>query len=138
MDYKDLHNFYKNFLEAEGYRPTVDNDGDFIFKREGKTFALMVNENDPYFFHLVLPGIWEIESDDERKKAINAANYSTGISKVAKVFVRNNDVHATAEMFIDNPEIIKPVFERVLYAVDNAAKNFAIFMKDKVEESKGD
>ena len=50
----ELQDMYVSFLLEEGYRPEVDQDGDVVFKREGRTYFIAVNAEDPGFFQLVL------------------------------------------------------------------------------------
>ena len=44
---------YVDFLTEEGYKPTVDSDGDVRFKKEGMTYFISVHSNDPQYFRIV-------------------------------------------------------------------------------------
>lgn len=93
----ELQDMYVSFLLEEGYRPEVDQDGDVVFKREGRTYFIAVNEEDPGFFQLVLPNIWPIESEAERLQVLVAADYSNATSKASKVFIMEDDVWVDVE-----------------------------------------
>ena len=121
---EDFQNFYMEYLTAEGYRPEVDSDGDVSFKREGLTYYIIVNEGDAEFFELALPNIHHIESDTDRVDVYAAADYSNAKSKVSKVYMVNDDVWVTAELFVASPGDFKAVFDRVMAAVLNGANNF--------------
>ena len=88
----------------------VDSDGDVSFKREGLTYYIIVNESDAEFFELALPNIHHIESESDRAEAYAAADYSNAKSKVSKVYMVNDDVWVTAELFVASPGDFKAVF----------------------------
>ena len=91
-------------LSAEGYRPSIDGDGDVKFKREGRTYFIIVSEKDPEFFRLVLANIWEIENDVERSRVLQAADHSNAASKVSKVYIVKDNVWVCVELFVAAPE----------------------------------
>lgn len=120
---------YKEFLTKEGYAPTVENDLLF-FKKEGRSYALLPNEDDATFFQLIFPNFWDIGNDKERAKAYAAANHATGTTKVAKIFVREDgkNVWGAIELFFEKPELFKPVFDRGMMALSAAVTNFVAKM----------
>jgi len=99
MDSKERAKLFQRFLEEEGYRPTIDNDGDIVFKHEGGTFIILVRGEDDEYFILLYPNFWEIESDEELERAYLACNTANREQKVAKVWVREDrkNVNATLE-----------------------------------------
>src|SRR5882724_10850639 len=114
---KDL---YFSYLSNEGYRPEVDKDGDVIFKKEGNTFILFVDDKDETFFRLSLPNFWEIENDQERLKVLESCDYSNRRSKVAKVFIVEKNVWGNVELLLPNQTEFKTIFERSLAIIQNA------------------
>jgi hypothetical protein len=123
--------FYKDFLEQEGYHPTIDSDGDVMFKSEGRTYYIDIDEKDPSYFRIMYPNFWSIENTAELTRALLAANYASMISKVAKVYVRSDgkDVSAGIELFFERPEQFKPIFNRAMSALRNGVNNYAEKMK---------
>ena len=95
MEYSPLANVYLEHLKDEGYRPALDDDGDIYFKKEGKTYLIILDEDDPTFFRLVFPNFWEIESDEERERVVHAASAATAATKVTKVFPVEDNVWAS-------------------------------------------
>ena len=81
-----------NYLREEGYCPTVDNDGDVMFKVQGATLFLMDDENDETFLKIWLPQFWSLDDDQERAKAHFVSN------KLNKE--RNNRCSPYADQFI--------------------------------------
>lgn len=124
---------YMDYLEAEGYRPSIDEDGDVAFKREGRSYFIGVTEADNEFFRVCLPNIWTIESEDERKQVVAAADFATGDTKVAKVFTVSGykNVWVCTELFVARPEDFKGVFGRAMSALAHAREAFVDKMNEK-------
>ncbi len=125
MDKKQRAKMYHDFLEEEGYSPTIDSDGDVIFKSEGRTYAILIDERDEDFFRIVFPNFWPIENSQERQKVEQAALQATAETKVAKVFPVRENVWASIEMFCSPPEVFKAVFARSMSALRAAVGTFA-------------
>jgi len=115
---------FKKYLAEEGYVPKVDSDGDIIFKHEGLTYCIFASENDKEFFRIALPNFWSIDSEEERRKVLVAANTATGGVKVGKVFTVENNVWATVEMLIDPIENFSKVFRRSLSIISSCVQRF--------------
>jgi hypothetical protein len=80
---EQLQQMYSDYLADEGYRPSIDEDGDVQFKQEGRMYYIGVSEDDPEYFRVVLPNIWRIESEQERIQVLVAADAVTATTKVA-------------------------------------------------------
>ncbi len=81
MTKQERAEMYRSFLASEGYTPKIDNDGDVAFKFEGGNYYILVDDKDEAFFRLAYPGFWEIESEEERAKVIEAALHATAQTK---------------------------------------------------------
>ena len=119
---------YSDFLKAEGYAPETIKEG-VVFKAEGKTYVIMVDESDEQFFRLVFPNFWSIDNDKERVKVVAASSHSTGATKVAKIFPVDNNTWGTIELFVASPDHFKGVFTRSLGALQAAVQTFVGQMK---------
>ena len=111
---------YFKYLQGEGYVPTLDKDGDIVFKKEGRTYILFSSEDDAQFFRLVFPGFWEIESPEEGLRAEAAAGVANRDAKVAKITIVGKNTWGSIELFFEKPEQFKPVFERSMSALSTA------------------
>lgn len=122
---------YMDYLEREGYRPIIDDDGDVVFKEEGRTYYVDVDTEDEMFFRLVMPNFWSIESGEELARVLIAANYASMKTKVVKVYVRSDDKDtiASIEMFLGKPEDFTAVFRRALSALKAGVANFVEKMR---------
>lgn len=119
---------YVDFLTAEGYRPSVDEDGDVLFKHEGGHYYISVADEDELFFQLVYPRFWSIEDEDERGRVLNNANEINLRFKVVKIYTRDGDTTATLECFMNSLDDFKGYFERCMRAVQRAVSEFRELM----------
>lgn len=135
MDKREKAQLYMDYLTAEGYRPSIDQDGDVVFKSEGRTYYIEVDEKDEEYFRLVFPNFWNIESEEELARAFYAANHATMATKVAKVYVRSDgkDTIAAIEMFVSPPENFKLVFNRAMSALRTGVNDFVATMRESVK-----
>jgi len=132
MDTETKAKMYESHLKGEGYQPTIDGDGDVIFKYEGRTYYIDVNDDDQYF-QLVFPRFWKIDDEAELIRVIAAADHTTHMIKVVKVVTvqDHENVSAFVELFVDKPEDFKPIFLRSLRAIQGAVQEF----KEKMNET---
>jgi hypothetical protein len=126
---KSLQRMYNSYLTENGYNPRVDSDGDILFTYEGRSYYIFVNENDAEFFRLVLPNIWSIESESERRKVLAAVDEASRKTKVAKAYTMNDNVWISVEAYIPEPENFQHTFRRSLRAMDSARQTFTEYMR---------
>jgi hypothetical protein len=103
-------NLITEWLSNEGYKHTVDEDGDVIFKYQGANLVCPAESNDPLFFRILMPGIYEIEGN--REKCLEAMNTVCRERKVVKAFSVENTIHLSIEMLMDSSPEIEDFFER--------------------------
>jgi len=130
MGRADLAQAYVDYLAEEGYRPTIDQDGDVVFKIEGYMYFISIEE-DEQFFRLIFPNFWPLESADERVRAERIALRVTQRMKVVKVLTTDHGVIATVEMFVSGPESVYPVFRRCVQAIRGAVRAFSDEMREE-------
>lgn len=129
---QQLTHMYMEYLTEEGYNPSLDADGDVRFKAEGFTYYIIIDEKDERYFRLLFPNFWSIDDGEELARALVAANYATMVTKVAKVYVREDgkDTSAAIEMFVDPPEQFKSTFPRCMSALRASVNTFVEKMKE--------
>jgi hypothetical protein len=120
-----LQNRYLAFLREEGYTPSIDSDGDILFKIQGKSYYIIVNEDDAEHFMILYPNFWSADTAQKRRQATLAASYATRMTKVARVYLgSNNHTTATSEVFLSAPEDYRYIFHRMLRSIATAIENF--------------
>ena len=115
---------FMEYLSEEGFRPELDKDGDIYFKYEGKHHYIVLREKDLQFVQLIHPRFWSIDSEEERQKALVAANLATGRCKCCKVYVGEDNTTAGIELFVAEPGHAVAVLERALRALQNGVNTF--------------
>ena len=50
-----LQNVCMEFLQEEGYRPSIDDDGDIMFKSQGSTLFICTYNDDDVYLKVMLP-----------------------------------------------------------------------------------
>lgn len=129
MSKAELAAMYLDHLRQEGYTPETDGEGDIHFKQEGFLFYIIIDDKDPAYFHLVLPGIWSLESSQERARALEVCALVASATKVVKLFPVRDSIWVTAELFLAQPEDFKAVLRRCLRLLPAAAHDFAAKMR---------
>jgi hypothetical protein len=120
MTAADREKMYTDYLRAEGYRPDMEQDGSVAFKKGNQTYFIVIDDESQLFM-LMLP--WRAFKGDKAlaAKALKAALHATDKSKVAKVYVQDDDaLFITAQLFIEPPELFRNVIRRCMTALDDA------------------
>lgn len=123
---------YLAFLNEEGYKPELKGEGKdqlILFKKAGSIYAIDIHADDPTFFRIIKPAIWKIDSKEERYLALEAATLSSSMVKIAKVFLREDQVWISAETHIPNPEGFAVAFGRLMSTIEAADTIFHESMK---------
>ena len=100
----------KNWLQEQGFKCNLDQDGDAIFKYEGANMYVSVDKDDPLFLKIVMPSIYEVENN--YSKVLEAVNKVCTRIKVIKALLVQNRVHLVIEMFVDTTPEVDDFFER--------------------------
>lgn len=107
------------YLDKEGYKPYIDEDGDVSFKVQGTLFYVDNDKDDTTLLRMIAPGVYKIDTDNvveeytalsacndfnRTKKLIRAAISSSGsVSFIADTYVGEgkNDMTEFLETAID-------------------------------------
>ena len=116
---------YLKYIVDLGYKAEIDADADIKFESESNTYFLILDDRDPVFFRLAYPNFFPLESDEDRRRGLEAANYANRLTKVAKVTVTaKNNVWASIEMFLPEKDDFKKVFPRSFETLRKATSRF--------------
>ena len=130
MDKAERAQMYVSYLREDGYALEIDEDGDVMFKFEGGTYFVLVDEEDEMFFQIMFPSFWPIESEEEGARVEKAAQLATRITKVAKVYRQRDNVNASVELLCVPPEAFKAVFRRALRCIQAGVTKFRAEMSE--------
>jgi hypothetical protein len=115
---------YRRFLGEQGYRFTVDADGDLRFMREGLEFILFTDEEDDQYFRMSLPWVFAPGSPDEWLRGLRTANKVNQKFKAVKAVLYEKSLWLYIESFFEPPENFQSVFDRCLDTLVCARRGF--------------
>jgi outer membrane lipoprotein-sorting protein len=125
MTKSQLQSLYMEYLRQQGYPAEIDSDGDILFRAEGRSYYIIVNDTDLEYFELLYPNFWEIESDEEWIRVAAACSAVSRTTKIAKVYITsNNDTSIIADVLLLNPKDFANVFPRMMNIVRLARDKF--------------
>jgi hypothetical protein len=120
----DIAQAHYRFLFAEGYQPRIDATGDVLFRVEGSTYFIPIDPNDAQYYAIFLPNFFRIDAATSLQDVLRAAHEVTATTKVVKVYVMQDMVVASIELFCDSPEDFHKVFQRAVQAIQSGVRAF--------------
>ncbi|MFC0267777.1 hypothetical protein [Kushneria aurantia] len=67
-------------------------------------FVLVVAADEPSFFQLMLPSVWQAGATTDRTLLLETANDVMNTIKAAKVVIYGEAVHVSVEQFVEGPQ----------------------------------
>ena len=111
------------YLKQQGLCPYYDDDQDIIFKYQMLTFIYFSTDDDPRFFRLAMPGIFDV-TDENRVTVLETINEVNKTMKVAKLLIPRNDVWIATEIMMDSTPVLDDLVPRLLGILLNSRKEF--------------
>jgi hypothetical protein len=122
---QQLQETYTAYLSSEGFRPELTQSGNVRFRREGRSFLIYADENDPTYFRMVMAFSAEDKSAPARLRRLEGCNTTSFEVKVVKCFLDSDgDPNFSAEMFLVVPGDFKTALSRLLRAMDNGYEKY--------------
>jgi len=113
-----------NYMAEEGYRPSLNADGEIIFHFEGKTCYLQTDAKDHDALRIVIVNFHPLATAAARVKATVAAQEATASTKVVKIYTLDDDTWCTTELVMPEPERFIEILGRTLSAIRAALRTF--------------
>lgn len=88
-----------DYLSNEGYKPTIDEDDDVLFKAEGYTFYVDNDKSDDTYLQIVLPYVHEVDAED-LVETLATCSRITSEKKLVQAFVDDGDVMFCTDTYI--------------------------------------
>jgi hypothetical protein len=127
MDKKRLQDFYLDYLKEEGYKASLGDNGNIMFKYGGDKYWLSVDEEDEKYFRIGYGCEWEFESDDEKIKSLKVSNSVNSECKLGKIWVNIDEggVRIDSDSLFAKQDDFKIFFLRCLDTVQYMMADFA-------------
>ena len=114
---------YKNWLQSNGIKFQEEMFG-LAFKYQGANFIISNNSNDPLYFQMIMPGIYDVQPG-EKNKVLEIANSLTREIKCLKVVIQDGgSVWLMTEMFIDSTPELDDFMERLFSILHGGRMQF--------------
>ena len=123
---KSLRKSVRSYLKDFGCTYESISEEAMLFKYQGRNFLFVTDKNDPYYFQVALPNIYEIDGD--RRLVLEAINTIISEKKALKAYIIDDNVWLVIEMFIDTTPDINKIFERSIDILNSGYNKFAIEM----------
>ncbi len=125
------------WLEREGFRARLDEDGDVHLRHEGRDVFVVFDADDPSYVRVIAPEFWKCDDDAEQRFfALTVANRLNASLKVAKISLRSDGATGVAvELFVNGPEALRAVLPRCLDLVGTATWEFRGRMKEAMRKA---
>lgn len=122
---------YLEILTAAGFSPRVtEPETNIEFYYEDLRYLLILDARDAGFISLVLPDTYQLRSDEEIHRGLSAAAVVNEQAKVAKVILDEEGyVWAVTELFLIDPESLRPLLPRLISVLKFACALFGHEMK---------
>lgn len=113
-----------NFLRQQGFLPEVDPDNNNIeFKYQMSTYVYFENDDDPEFFQLLMPNIFDV-TEDNRDLVLETINKVNQTMKVAKACIINDNVWLIFETLLDSTPDVGDIIPRGLRILQSTREEF--------------
>jgi hypothetical protein len=133
MSREQLQRMYLDYFRSQNIQASIDSDGDIEFVYEGSyfgemTFWIIVSETeaDQQYFQVHISGLYQLDTEADRRQASLAAAVATRRANVAKIYLNSNgtNVMASAEAFLVNPQDFRAVFPKLMQEMDSVMYYF--------------
>ena len=107
------------YLKSEGFQPSIDDDGDIMFKRQGDTYFVIISATDDNPMYIQLAKYFNYNDSFTRTKATLLAN-EISLYKMCKLTASENKFSLACQMFVRNSSAFTSTFYRMLEVMDAA------------------
>lgn len=123
---KSLRKSVRSYLKDLGCTYESISEEMMHFKYQGRNFLFVTDEDDPYYFQVVLPNIYEVDGD--RRFVLEAIHTIISEKKALKAYIIDDHVWLAIEMFIYTTPDINNILERCIDILNSGYNKFAIEM----------
>lgn len=121
-------------IEANGYKPQTDDDGDMYVLYQLKTIYFIAGSDDDQYVVAILPQFAEV-TEGEEIQTLAVCNKETREIKLAKVFIDQTFKHVSAscEFFYTDSESLKVCVGHALNVLGMVRSTYAKMMAEVKE-----
>lgn len=117
---------FTHFLISMGIVPKDTTDETISFEYNGLSYLFVSDKSDPYYIHLILPNIENINNADEIDVYKNI-NYYNNKFKVVKMSVVENSIWLSIEQFLYSRENSNNLFFRLMRILETVITEYRYY-----------
>lgn len=121
------------FLAEEGFRPSLDDEGDVVFKYEGSWYFLVTSRDDATYFALYHLRFWPLDDAAERLRAHEAAALAHMNIRIGRVTVLDDNVSASIDAYLPDDQAWRGLLMRNLSGLQALVRAFRESMHAQLE-----
>lgn len=105
-------------LAREGYNPKIDKEGDIVFRNDGYSYYVIINENwkDPYLVTLFINFDYSSGDGKFTRQSVEKCISQIARYKVVKLYCQDNSYSLRSDILCQNGEIFNETFKKLLTA----------------------
>lgn len=127
---KEIQDAYTSYLDEQGFRPSVTELGNVLFKAEGRNYVIYVDEKDPTYFRLVVSFTYSDAGEDAQAKRLKALSEVNRTMKAVKAYVgASGSTDFSIEMFQNKPGDANANLARMLRQLRAAVSKYGELTK---------
>lgn len=97
---KEIQDAYTSYLDEQGFRPSLTELGNVLFKAEGRNYVIYVDEKDPTYFRLVVSFTYTDAGEEAQHRRLKALSEVNRTMKSVKAYVgTSGSTDFSIEMF---------------------------------------
>ena len=116
---KQLRDNILSYIKAEGFQPTIDDDGDIKFKRQGDIYYVIMSENDTDPMYVTLSKFFNYGTNLTKTK-VTLATTEINKYKMCKLHVLDDSFKLNMELYLKQSSAFTSVFYKLLDIMDSA------------------
>ena len=122
-----------DFLAEEGFRPSLDEEGDVVFKYEGGWYFLITSKDDATYFALYHLRFWPLDDAAERLRAHEAAALAHMQIRIGRITVLDDNVSASVDAYLPDDQAWRALLLRNLSGLQALVRTFRESMHAQLE-----
>ncbi|MBQ9177275.1 MAG: hypothetical protein IJ139_10490 [Bacteroidaceae bacterium] len=121
---KQLRDNILSYIKAEGFQPTIDDDGDIKFKRQGDVYFVIIGEKDTDPMYVTLTKYYSYGTSLTKTKVTLAAT-EINKYKMCKLYVLDDSFKLNMELYLKQSSAFTSIFYKLLDIMDSAEEEIS-------------
>ena len=121
---KQLRDNILSYIKAEGFQPTIDDDGDIKFKRQGDIYFVIIGEKDTEPMYVTLTKYYSYGTSLTKTKVTLAAT-EINKYKMCKLYVLDDSFKLNMELYLKQSSAFTSIFYKLLDIMDSAEEELS-------------